>query len=77
MSKKGELEESITALQDIVRSLQIEERQAENEAAKFQKQRVCGNKCSRWHSMLQTYKLYFNVNWVWFDMQFLYLCGTT
>ncbi|XP_068328844.1 structural maintenance of chromosomes protein 5 isoform X2 [Pyrus communis] len=39
MSKKGELEESITALQDIVRSLQIEERQAENEAAKFQKQR--------------------------------------
>lgn len=52
MSKKRELEESITALQDIVRSLQIEERQAENEAAKFQKQRVCGNKCSRWHSML-------------------------
>ncbi|KAM2601544.1 hypothetical protein COP2_040892 [Malus domestica] len=39
MSKKRELEESITALQDIVRSLQIEERQAENEAAKFQKQR--------------------------------------
>lgn len=39
-SKRMELQEYVTALQESVRSLQIEERQAEEEAAKLQKQRV-------------------------------------
>ncbi|ONI20553.1 hypothetical protein PRUPE_2G022000 [Prunus persica] len=38
-SKRMELQEYVTALQESVRSLQIEERQAEEEAAKLQKQR--------------------------------------
>lgn len=38
--KRMELQEYVTALQESVRSLQIEERQAEEEAAKLQKQRV-------------------------------------